>query len=54
VSSWRRGDASQARPLHHGRQEEGDARGVHQIPNGLLEDHVWFEDQWMVSSLCDE
>jgi hypothetical protein len=18
------------------------------------EDHVWFEDQWMVSSLCDE
>jgi hypothetical protein len=19
-----------------------------------LEDHVWFEDRWMVSSLCDE
>jgi hypothetical protein len=18
------------------------------------EDHVWFEDQWMVASLCDE
>jgi hypothetical protein len=18
------------------------------------EDHVWFEDQWMVTSLCDE
>jgi hypothetical protein len=22
--------------------------------DGLLEDHVWFEDQWMVASLCDE
>jgi hypothetical protein len=21
---------------------------------GLFEDHVWFEDQWMVASLCDE
>jgi hypothetical protein len=20
----------------------------------LGEDHVWFEDQWMVASLCDE
>jgi hypothetical protein len=20
----------------------------------LLEDHVWFEDRWMVASLCDE
>jgi hypothetical protein len=19
-----------------------------------IEDHVWFEDQWMVTSLCDE
>jgi hypothetical protein len=19
-----------------------------------LEDHVWFEDRWMVTSLCDE
>jgi hypothetical protein len=19
-----------------------------------LEDHVWFEDRWMVASLCDE
>jgi hypothetical protein len=19
-----------------------------------FEDHVWFEDQWMVASLCDE
>jgi hypothetical protein len=19
-----------------------------------IEDHVWFEDQWMVASLCDE
>jgi hypothetical protein len=21
---------------------------------GLVEDHVWFEDRWMVASLCDE
>jgi hypothetical protein len=24
------------------------------IKNGLIEDHVWFEDRWMVASLCDE
>jgi hypothetical protein len=23
-------------------------------PLGLVEDHVWFEDRWMVASLCDE
>jgi hypothetical protein len=22
--------------------------------NGTIEDHVWFEDRWMVTSLCDE
>jgi hypothetical protein len=21
---------------------------------GIGEDHVWFEDRWMVASLCDE
>jgi hypothetical protein len=21
---------------------------------GRIEDHVWFEDQWMVASWCDE
>jgi hypothetical protein len=21
---------------------------------GAIEDHVWFEDRWMVASLCDE
>jgi hypothetical protein len=21
---------------------------------GIVEDHVWFEDRWMVASLCDE
>jgi hypothetical protein len=21
---------------------------------GVAEDHVWFEDRWMVASLCDE
>jgi hypothetical protein len=29
-----------------------------QVPRGKLpltiEDHVWFEDRWMVASLCDE
>jgi hypothetical protein len=20
----------------------------------VIEDHVWFEDRWMVASLCDE
>jgi hypothetical protein len=24
------------------------------IQQGAREDHVWFEDQWMVTSLCDE
>jgi hypothetical protein len=23
-------------------------------PFVVLEDHVWFEDRWMVASLCDE
>jgi hypothetical protein len=22
--------------------------------SGVPEDHVWFEDRWMVASLCDE
>jgi hypothetical protein len=22
--------------------------------DGVVEDHVWFEDRWMVASLCDE
>jgi hypothetical protein len=24
------------------------------FPRRLGEDHVWFEDRWMVASLCDE
>jgi hypothetical protein len=24
------------------------------IERGMIEDHVWFEDRWMVTSLCDE
>jgi hypothetical protein len=24
------------------------------IDEVALEDHVWFEDRWMVASLCDE
>jgi hypothetical protein len=28
---------------------------VNQKTTGFLgEDHVWFEDRWMVASLCDE
>jgi hypothetical protein len=23
-------------------------------PRSAAEDHVWFEDRWMVASLCDE
>jgi hypothetical protein len=24
------------------------------VDSNTLEDHVWFEDRWMVASLCDE
>jgi hypothetical protein len=24
------------------------------VARGAAEDHVWFEDRWMVASLCDE
>jgi hypothetical protein len=24
------------------------------LMKGEIEDHVWFEDRWMVASLCDE
>jgi hypothetical protein len=24
------------------------------LPEVVTEDHVWFEDRWMVASLCDE
>jgi hypothetical protein len=27
---------------------------VNTLFKGEIEDHVWFEDQWMVASLCDE
>jgi hypothetical protein len=27
---------------------------VNALINGEIEDHVWFEDRWMVASLCDE
>jgi hypothetical protein len=33
-------------------------KGKYHPSNGVLEprveDHVWFEDRWMVASLCDE
>jgi hypothetical protein len=27
---------------------------VNALTKGEIEDHVWFEDRWMVASLCDE
>jgi hypothetical protein len=27
---------------------------VNALIKGEIEDHVWFEDLWMVASLCDE
>jgi hypothetical protein len=27
---------------------------VDALIKGEIEDHVWFEDRWMVASLCDE
>jgi hypothetical protein len=27
---------------------------VSALIKGEIEDHVWFEDRWMVASLCDE
>jgi hypothetical protein len=27
---------------------------VNALIKGEIEDHVWFEDQWMVASWCDE
>jgi hypothetical protein len=32
----------------------GDAIADSIRPQFVLEDHVWFEDRWMVASLCDE
>jgi hypothetical protein len=27
---------------------------VNALIKGEIEDHVWFEDRWMVASLCDK
>jgi hypothetical protein len=27
---------------------------VNALIQGEIEDHVWFEDRWMVASWCDE
>jgi hypothetical protein len=27
---------------------------VNALIKGEIEDHVWFEDRWMVASWCDE
>jgi hypothetical protein len=29
-------------------------RGMYSLGLFNTEDHVWFEDRWMVASLCDE
>jgi hypothetical protein len=31
------------------RRSRGDS-----MEDSAVEDHVWFEDRWMVASLCDE
>jgi hypothetical protein len=51
--------SSSALNRNEGRDREGKRKGV--AAGGLaiggrqaFEDHVWFEDRWMVASLCDE
>jgi hypothetical protein len=36
------------------RRSEQRSVSVHQLYDGSNEDHVWFEDRWMVASWCDE
>jgi hypothetical protein len=31
-----------------------EAKLKEHVPTSSYEDHVWFEDRWMVASLCDE
>jgi hypothetical protein len=65
-----RGIEANSEDLHHYQHEGSDfhqgrpeAYWLHGGPEqihlktwrmGTTEDHVWFEDQWMVASLCDE
>jgi hypothetical protein len=44
------GRATLVRPVHHIGQT---GAGLDRQRDGF-EDHVWFEDQWMVASWCDE
>jgi hypothetical protein len=30
------------------------ATGVEVAVDAIIEDHLWFEDRWMVAPLCDE
>jgi hypothetical protein len=34
--------------------EDGGVEDIVGVEIEVLEDHVWFEDRWMVASLCDE
>jgi hypothetical protein len=36
------------------KHEEERRRSEEEARRRELEDHVWFEDRWMVASLCDE
>jgi hypothetical protein len=48
---WRR----PGRDVLKGTRRPGRDRGLFQRRRcGVTEDHVWFEDRWMVASLCDE
>jgi hypothetical protein len=40
--------------LPNRREQKATRREVMSIEPAVLEDHVWFEDRWMVASLCDE
>jgi hypothetical protein len=69
VSTWRVAQVRRSASVTH-RSQRRDARiGVACVPRrartvtygsdrrgtpGDVEDHVWFEDRWMVASLCDE
>jgi hypothetical protein len=38
----------------HDRWQLEEQHEQKEVPEGQFEDHVWFEDWWMVASWCDE
>jgi hypothetical protein len=43
-----------ATPTQSSDQSTSSARSCRNLKHATNEDHVWFEDRWMVASLCDE